>query len=69
MSLREFREALGRVRELSDVMVGDGPGAVRAYYGPHEDGFPRGLPTSFSHLREHARQIRRITNDVLGDRS
>lgn len=61
--------ALERIREIADVMIGDGPGAVRAYYGPHKDGFPRGLPTSFAHLRDHARQIRRIVNDTLGDRA
>ena len=67
--LRELRGALERAREIADVMIGDGPGAVKAYYGPHEDGFPRGLPTSFGHLREHAREIRRLVNDTIGDRA
>ena len=62
------REALEQVREIADVMVGDGPGAVKAYYGTGGDGFPRGLPTMFNHLREHAKEIRRLVNDTIGDR-
>lgn len=60
---RRLREAIERVRPIVDVMVGDGPGAIAAYHR-HEDRVADGLPTEFAQMREHAKAIREILNEV-----
>jgi hypothetical protein len=58
---RQFLKLRAAIEEISlivDVMIGDGPGAVQAYYGEHPT--IRGLPTQYAHLKAHAREIREI---------
>lgn len=60
----QMRDALERIGRIADVMIGHGPGAVDAYYR-HEGRMAEGLPTSFGQMRDHAKEIRRISTESL----
>lgn len=59
-------EALEEIALITDVMIGNGPGAVAAY-NLEFNRVADGLPTKYSHLVAHACVIRNIVNRARGD--
>lgn len=51
--LEQAEQALAEVGRITDVMIGNGPGAIEAYHTPG-----KGLPTMYWHLVDHAKEIR-----------
>lgn len=48
-------DALQEISKITDVMIGNGPGAVDVYYTRG-----KGLPTMYRHLVDHAKEIRKV---------
>jgi len=54
--IEELERRLKEISRVTDVMIGNGPGAVEAYRTRR-----KGLPTQYWHLIELAREIRKLT--------
>lgn len=51
-----------------DVMIGNGPGAVDAYFR-HDGAVAKGPPTRFGQMQDHARAARKLVQAALAPES